>query len=68
MNESIIIIQDTREQQPWKFISDKRCAAQSVACLSEGDYTLADYPNLICKDMNNEDFIGKIKNWINKGE
>ena len=34
------------------------------ACIKE----LGDYPNLICKDMNNEDFIGKIKNWINKGE
>ena len=47
-NSRLVIIQDTREQQPWKFISDNRCIAQLVSCLSEGDYTLADYPNLIC--------------------
>jgi hypothetical protein len=47
-SNGITIIQDTREQQPWKFISDNRCTAQIVACLSEGDYTLVDYPNLVC--------------------
>ena len=43
----MIILQDTREKQPWSFTSYEQCAAQKVFHLSEGDYTLEEYPFLI---------------------
>jgi hypothetical protein len=47
-SKEITILQDTREQQPWHFLGDNRCLAQRVECLSEGDYTLDGYPDLVC--------------------
>lgn len=43
----MIILQDTREKQPWNFTSYEQCAAQKITYLSEGDYTLDGYPFLI---------------------
>jgi hypothetical protein len=43
----MIIIQDTREKLPWSFISYEGCKEQKIKSLSEGDYTLSDYTNLI---------------------
>jgi len=44
----MIILQDTREKIPWNFISYDICLEQRLCVLSEGDYTLHDYPNLVC--------------------
>ena len=43
----MIILQDSREKMPWSFISYENCVAQKVCGLTEGDYTLSDYPDLI---------------------
>lgn len=43
----MIILQDTREKQPWSFRSYEQCTAQKISHLSEGDYTLEEYPFLI---------------------
>lgn len=43
----MIILQDTREKQPWSFTSYEQCAAQKIEHLSEGDYTLKEFPLLI---------------------
>jgi hypothetical protein len=48
ISKEVTILQDTREQQPWHFLCDKRCAAQRIQCLPEGDYTIEGYTDLIC--------------------
>lgn len=43
----MIILQDTREKQPWSFVSYDNCTAQKTQHLDEGDYTIEEIPLLI---------------------
>lgn len=43
----MIIIQDTREKEPWNFIHYDTCKGQEIKKLDCGDYTLHDIPDLI---------------------
>lgn len=43
------VLKDTREKQGWYFPSDDvSCAGMEAAALKTGDYTIKEYPNLIC--------------------
>lgn len=44
----MIILQDTREKQPWKFVMYEQCSGQKIKYLLAGDYVLEGYPDLIC--------------------
>ena len=43
----MIILQDTKEKLPWSFARYEQCDEQKPTHLTEGDYTIEEYPYLI---------------------
>ena len=60
----MIIIQDTREQQPWNFNSYNECSAQICDTLKTGDYAIQKYPSLIILERKKS--VGELANNLGK--
>jgi len=46
----VIIVQDTREKEPWNFSAFSDCKGQIIETVNAGDYVLKDNENLITID------------------
>lgn len=47
LKKTVKVLQDNKEKTPWNFEFYDFCHAQEITHLKTGDYTLADYPDLV---------------------